>query len=261
MSILSQEFVFTAIEAEKTGNQFPIDLDDVWQALGYSRKDNAVRNVLSDNFISGVDYQSAIKRTVMGGTPKHVYKFSIEGFKMFCMMAHTQVGREVRKYFIDVEKAYRQGLEIQFNHSTEYIKKIQQLEKENVELTKALKKLLESNNRLLKNIADKKSKNISCDKDLTEYTQHSEELWQTSGISSYRYFKGACFDELEFNKDYKWLGDGHMMLTRHAAVKMLIILRSESGLILDRVPDAKVTIRDLVKKSDTKINRRSPQAN
>lgn len=155
------------------------------------------------------------------------------------------------------KKYYRKKLEIQLNQPFENGIRIKQLEKENKDLMEIIKKLTEINNTLIKNITDKKSDNITYD---NEYTQHSEEIWQISGIYSYRYFKYVCVEELELNKDYKWLGDNHMILTRHAAVKMLIILRSESGIILDRFPDAKVTVHDLVKKSERKINRRSPQA-
>lgn len=50
MTILTQEFVFTALELEKSGNQFPIDFDDIYLELGYTRKDNAVRALLSMDF-------------------------------------------------------------------------------------------------------------------------------------------------------------------------------------------------------------------
>ena len=124
MSILTHEFVFDAIEAEKTGVRFPVDFDDIWEALGYSRRNNAARRLIAD-LIEGHDYlllknekpdnhkglspqEKAAQQTLIK------FKLTIEAFKMFAMAARTQQGREVRKYFIEIERAYIQNLERQF---------------------------------------------------------------------------------------------------------------------------------------------------
>jgi hypothetical protein len=55
MNILSQQFVFDALDAEKAGVNFPVDFDDVWAALGYSGKNEVKRRLVTD-FILGLDY-------------------------------------------------------------------------------------------------------------------------------------------------------------------------------------------------------------
>jgi phage anti-repressor protein len=115
MSILAESFVLSAIETERNGEQFPIDFDEVWEALEYSRKDAAVRalqNKLEEN-IDFVSLHIKVERDT-GASGKILYRLSIEALKMFCMMAETQKGREVRQYFISIEKAYRAQLEAQF---------------------------------------------------------------------------------------------------------------------------------------------------
>ena len=120
MTILSQDFVFVAIESEKTGNTFPIDFDDVWETIGYSRKDAAKRALVNSRLKLDVDYHlhrsvEMVKREQGGGVqPEKIY-LTIDGFKQFCMLADTEQGAEVRRYFIDVEKTYRTQLEATFN--------------------------------------------------------------------------------------------------------------------------------------------------
>lgn len=89
---------FAAIlEASRSGNEFPIDLDEVWM-LVYPRKDHAVR-ALTENFIQGVDYQVSLKNggNPNGGRPTNVYKLSVSCMEFF-------VARKVRPVF----EVYRQ---------------------------------------------------------------------------------------------------------------------------------------------------------
>lgn len=115
-SILSQEFVFNAIEAEKSGTQFPIDFDEVWKGLGYSRKYNAKR-ALKSKLIENIDFLIKEERstTVLSGYVNENIQLTIEGFKMLCMMAETPEGREVRMYFIEIEKSYLAQLQRQLD--------------------------------------------------------------------------------------------------------------------------------------------------
>lgn len=58
MSILSQEFVFCALDSQE---EYPVDFDDVWAAIGYTRKDNAKRSLLSSGYAVGQDFQILLK--------------------------------------------------------------------------------------------------------------------------------------------------------------------------------------------------------
>jgi phage anti-repressor protein len=117
---------------------YPVDFDEAWQWMGYSRKDAALR-VLQDNFEEGTEYTSLnrkVKRKDLislnivepnktnkepsilvpqncgtkqkrGGDTRSVkIKLTTDCFKAFCMMAGTQKGKEVRRYYLDIEKQY-----------------------------------------------------------------------------------------------------------------------------------------------------------
>jgi phage anti-repressor protein len=91
---------------------YPVDFDDAWQWVGYSRKDHALR-ALRDNFEEGVDYHlpnngEVVKREQGGGTQPAKYFLTTDCFKAFCMMAGTEKGKEVRQYYLAIEKKYRE---------------------------------------------------------------------------------------------------------------------------------------------------------
>lgn len=124
MTILSQPFVFAALEAQRAGNNFPIDFDDVWDAIGYSRKNNAKRTLFNTDFVESQDYivthtnvVNSTHQGLLGGRPIEKIFLSIDAFKIFCLMAHTTQGREVRHYFIELERAYIAQLERLFAQS------------------------------------------------------------------------------------------------------------------------------------------------
>jgi phage anti-repressor protein len=140
---------------------YPVDFDDAWQWVGYSRKDHALE-ALKVNFEEGIDFDSRkggnqtkgrgggrkaetqdgnlisrnndknqndfdssilINQTFDSGlnrnqkiTPSKqgrggdrrsvAYFLTTDCFKAFCMMAGTQKGKEVRRYYLDIEKKY-----------------------------------------------------------------------------------------------------------------------------------------------------------
>ena len=95
-------------EMLKTGDDFPIDFDRAWQWVGYSRKDAALR-ALQENFSANDDYHlhkkvEMVKRKQGGGTAADRIMLSADCFKGFAMMAGTERGKEVRRYFIQCEK-------------------------------------------------------------------------------------------------------------------------------------------------------------
>lgn len=126
--MLTQEFVFSALDAEKNGNAFPIDFEDIWQELGYASKQKA-KNALTTNLIENQDYfydlTSKLNRlkSMVPGSPeyaamsrKEFIKLSSDGYDHFCMSAQTPEGRQKRIEFIEYKKAYLAQLEIQFNY-------------------------------------------------------------------------------------------------------------------------------------------------
>jgi anti-repressor protein len=84
--------------------KFSVDFDQAWQWVGYSTKQKA-REALERYFEEDQDFLTA-KLKSTGGRPQDGYFLTVECFKSFCMMAGTQKGKEVRKYYIKIEKAW-----------------------------------------------------------------------------------------------------------------------------------------------------------
>jgi phage anti-repressor protein len=94
-------------EIAESPEPYPVDFDLAWQWIGYSRKDHALV-VLKANF-SEEEFSRIIGKTskgTKGGRPTEKYFLSVDCFKAFCMMAGTEKGREVRRYYLAVEKKY-----------------------------------------------------------------------------------------------------------------------------------------------------------
>lgn len=87
------------LELQKSDNEFPISLDEVWM-LVYGRKEEAVRALTSsEQFIENVDYQ-VLRRNAEnsnGGRPTNEYKLTVSCMEFF-------IARKVRPVF----EVYRQ---------------------------------------------------------------------------------------------------------------------------------------------------------
>lgn len=101
---LAQEFV-------ESTDPFPVDFDLAWQWMGYARKDVAKKSFEKAQFSESIDYCQLRKKVELpqgGNTYRDEIKLSIECFKTWAMMAGTDQGRMVRKYFLECEKIAKQ---------------------------------------------------------------------------------------------------------------------------------------------------------
>lgn len=103
----SRDLVFGFFESEKP---FPIDFDDAWRWIGYSEKGKAKRALLNAGFAENVDFLPILAKS-SGGRPAEKIYLTVECFKMFCMMAGTLKGREVRLYFLECENELKRRIE------------------------------------------------------------------------------------------------------------------------------------------------------
>jgi phage anti-repressor protein len=89
---------------------YPVDFDEAWQWVVYSTKQKA-RETLENNFEKDVDFNlnHKVKVQIEGGRtvkwPFTAIFLTADCFKAFCMMAGTQKGKAVRRYYLDIEKA------------------------------------------------------------------------------------------------------------------------------------------------------------
>lgn len=90
--------------AHDTDRDFVISLDDVFQWIGFTRKDNA-KACLSRNLMEDQHYQVSLRsqENPLGGRPSEVILMTVRGFKHLCMAAGTAKGMRIRDYYIDME--------------------------------------------------------------------------------------------------------------------------------------------------------------
>lgn len=123
---------FSLVIAESLYNSedcFPVDFDLAWEWLGYSAKDKAKRSLLNSGFERGIDFELTMSgelRPQGGLSNKEQIKLTAECLKNWAMMSGTEKGKEVRRYFLDCEKAAKEAF-----------KKIKQLQPTEPELDAA----------------------------------------------------------------------------------------------------------------------------
>lgn len=88
---------------------YPVDFDQAWEWVGYNQKSDA-KVALEKNFKEELNFRKLAEvRLQQEGNrkvkrPYEKILLTVDTFKMFCMLAQTSKGNEVREYFIKVEK-------------------------------------------------------------------------------------------------------------------------------------------------------------
>jgi phage anti-repressor protein len=107
MTDFTPDLAFSLFKAQSS-EDYPVNFEDAFPWLGYSRKDHAKRSFLACGFIEGVDFRILkIRETRPDGSFSHYWEYirmTVDCFKTWGMMAGTQKGKEVRRYFLDCEK-------------------------------------------------------------------------------------------------------------------------------------------------------------
>ena len=92
-----------ALFEDETGEMIPI-----WRWVGFARKDHAKRKCIN-SLAKEIDYLLLFKGErdfTHGGQNKIKILLTKDGFKQLLMLANTERGKQIRLYFIDVEKRY-----------------------------------------------------------------------------------------------------------------------------------------------------------
>lgn len=115
----SNEFNFhAALGLLESTDSHPVDFEVAWRWLGYQRKDYA-KETLVRNFERNLDYtfdfSGLNRKNPLGGRPSDSIKLSLDCFKSFCMIAGTEKGKEVRRYFLQCERQLKQILSEPFS--------------------------------------------------------------------------------------------------------------------------------------------------
>jgi phage anti-repressor protein len=101
-------------------NDFVIDLDNVWQWLGFTQK-IAAKKLLEKNFKVDVHYkhllcsQTKQKNEGRGGHNKDVIMLTVKTFKLLCIKADTEKANEIHEYFVKLEEFLTQVIQEENN--------------------------------------------------------------------------------------------------------------------------------------------------
>lgn len=133
-------------------NDFVVDLDNVWEWLGFSQKIRA-KNLLERHFKPNIDYkilnarpseQKKEGKDGRGGSNYQQIMLTVETFKLFCIKAGTEKAGQIHNYYVKLEKLLHEITEEQFEEI-----KIQFEEQ---------KKQLENKDRILEETKQEKDK-------------------------------------------------------------------------------------------------------
>ena len=102
---LTEAMVVSFLEAE---DECVANLNLLVDIGVYSRKDIAVR-ALKKNFEEVTDYSALKRRASPEGGSAIDYYLTSDCFKQMCMMAETEFGRAVRKYYLEIERRWRKA--------------------------------------------------------------------------------------------------------------------------------------------------------
>jgi hypothetical protein len=133
-------------------NTFPIDFDDVWKMCEFTQKINA-KKILIKHFEENKDYKillfpkeerfllednhgkscsskmrsgfSQPERKQNGGQNKETIMLNVDTFKEFCMKASTQKAKQIRSYYIKLEKIFFSYTKDQLYYSNDRIKTLE----------------------------------------------------------------------------------------------------------------------------------------
>jgi phage anti-repressor protein/Fe-S-cluster formation regulator IscX/YfhJ len=121
-------------------NDYPINLEHVFKMIGFANKENAKRT-LKNNFTKDEDYKTVLVRTDenlngkdLGGRPTENVMLNVDTFKNLCMLAKTDKGKEIRKYYVKLENIHNKIIKQEIEEQKQLLlEKETQLENKDLE--------------------------------------------------------------------------------------------------------------------------------
>jgi len=109
----AQKFMFTFDSKE----QFPINIMTLVEMGVFISKDYA-KGLLKRTFEKEVDYTLKIsaQRILVAGKSRHggagqnkeIIMLTVDCFKTMCMMSRNKIGKKIQRYYLDLEKVFKQ---------------------------------------------------------------------------------------------------------------------------------------------------------
>lgn len=88
-------------------DDFVVNLEDVFGMIGFINKAVSKRTLIN-NFTENIDYKITVNNSVEGHFQKEIVFLNIDTFKNLCMIARTENGKKIRKYYIKLENVFNQ---------------------------------------------------------------------------------------------------------------------------------------------------------
>ena len=110
----------------------PINLEHVFNMIGFANKGNAMKTIKS-NFTEGEDYKTVFFRIEknpniknLGGRPREKIMLNVDTFKNLCMLAKTDRGKSIRRYYVKLENVYNEFIKQEINEQKQITENQQQ---------------------------------------------------------------------------------------------------------------------------------------
>jgi DNA repair exonuclease SbcCD ATPase subunit len=219
--MLSENYILDALQAERDGEQFPIDFDAVWEGFGYKRKDAARRYLTTRSGLKRLSskelHRSAL--TFNQSDKNDKIFLSVESYKFALARAGTDAGAEYLMYLIQIEKQYRNNLERTFRSPEASLN--------TPPVNPEIKQLNARIAELEAQLGSTESK--------AAFPKSLEELHEVSGIVNKSQVKKAVIDSFERGIEYEII-DGKVVLTDETFAILVLSLRSHRGTDIGRLP-------------------------
>ena len=109
-------------------NDYPINLEDIFHMIGFANKGNAKRT-LENNFTKDEDYKITILPSEKGQIAREDIMLNVDTFKNLCMLAKTDKGKQIRKYYVKLENIYNRIIKEEIEETNQQL----ELERENTQ--------------------------------------------------------------------------------------------------------------------------------
>jgi phage anti-repressor protein len=113
---------------------YPVNLEDLYKTIGFANKGNAMKTI-KNNFTEGEDYKTSFlpkEKSSWGGSGREQIMLNTETFKFLCLLAKTEKGKEIRKYYVKLETIYNMLVKEQFEIAQKLIKRHSYIEIDNI---------------------------------------------------------------------------------------------------------------------------------
>ena len=146
----AEKFMFTFDSKEP----FPINIEVLIEMKVYDRKDNC-KTKLNKNFILNTDFNvqnlapansgARNSKAMQAGKNKENIMMTVDCFKSMCMLANSEIGKQVKNYYLDLEKIFKEYIlrDIQSMQQT-----IENVVNENLKIKSTYSHLAELNDKL-----------------------------------------------------------------------------------------------------------------